>query len=106
MLARDFAGKRLGVNTEAPTSDPSHRFDQAPDPAPWITEEYLEKQHHNHEQTDSQFLQLHGCVWAERSNSWLPAGSWDKLPTLTVRRWRARSRARFRWLRGSRLHRF
>ena len=64
----------------APTTD---RHDIAAlklaNPASWITEADLERQAANPELTDAAVLQLHGCVWAARSSSWLPAGAWEAL---------------------------
>lgn len=79
-IARDFAGKRLVWIYEAPTTDP-HDTEalKLANPASWISEEFLRKQADNDELTDSQTLQLHGCVWAERTDAWLPAGSWEPL---------------------------
>jgi phage terminase large subunit-like protein len=79
-IARDHEARRLVWNYEAPTMDPyDTKALKLANPAPWITEEFLAKQAANDELTDSQVLQLHGCVWAERSDSWFPAGVWDRL---------------------------
>jgi phage terminase large subunit-like protein len=79
-IARDFAGHRLVYNWEAETTDPHDvAVMKAANPATWITEDFLRKQADNDELTDSQVLQLHGCVWAERSDSWMPAGAWDNV---------------------------
>jgi len=64
----------------APTTD---RHDVAAlklaNPASWISEADLERQAANPELTDAAVLQLHGCVWAARSSSWLPAVAWEAL---------------------------
>jgi phage terminase large subunit-like protein len=45
-------------------------------PASWITAAYLRRQAENPELTDAQVLQLHGCVWAESSSTWIPPAAW------------------------------
>lgn len=60
----------------APTEDPHDvRAMKLANPATWITKEYLAKQAANPELSTADVLQLHGCVWAEAENTWLPAGA-------------------------------
>ena len=58
---------------EAPTSDPRDvKAMKLANPASWITLDYLRRQAENPELTDAQVLQLHGCVWAATSSTWIP----------------------------------
>ena len=67
----------LVFNYSAPTIDPHDvAAMKLANPASWITEEYLRRQAENPELSDAEVLQLHGCVWAASSNTWLPAGAW------------------------------
>jgi phage terminase large subunit-like protein len=79
-VCRLWPAKMLVYNHEAPTIDPRNtKAMKKANPASWITEEYLARQAADPELTDSEVLQLHGCVWAERINAWLPAGVWEPL---------------------------
>ena len=56
----------------APTTDPRDiEAMKLANPASWITEEFLRRQAENPELTDAQVLQLHGCVWAASSSTWI-----------------------------------
>ena len=46
-------------------------------PASWITEDYLARQANDPELTDAEVLQLHGCVWAATSSTWIPPDIWN-----------------------------
>jgi hypothetical protein len=64
---------------EAPTTDPRDTAAmKLANPAPWIGEDDLARQAANPELSDAAVLQLHGCVWAERDDTWLPRGVWDQ----------------------------
>ena len=80
LIGRLHGARTLVVAYEAPTAD-RHDIDaiKLANPASWVTEAWLRRQAENPELSDQAFLQLHGCVWAERSASWLPAGAWDAL---------------------------
>jgi phage terminase large subunit-like protein len=81
-IARLWEAKTLVWNYEAPTENPRDvKAMKLANPASWITLAYLKRQAANPELTDSEVLQLHGCVWAARSNAWLPPGSWRACPT-------------------------
>jgi phage terminase large subunit-like protein len=62
---------------EAPTSDP-HDITalKLANPASWISKAYLRRQAENPELTDAQVLQLHGCVWAATSSTWIAPDAW------------------------------
>lgn len=65
MIARLSGSRMLVFGYEAPTTDPRDvKALKIANPAPWITEKYLERQASNPELTAAQVLQLHGCVWA------------------------------------------
>jgi phage terminase large subunit-like protein len=79
-VARNWPAQMLVINYEAPTNNPKDvEKIKLANPASWITTDYLTRQAANPELTESAFLQLHACVWAERQDAWLPAGSWEKL---------------------------
>lgn len=52
---------------------------RAANPASWVTDEYLERQAANPELTDAEFLQLHGCVWADSGEGFIDLAAWDQL---------------------------
>lgn len=78
-ISRNHEARTLVFNYSAPTTS---RSDVAAimkaNPASWITERYIGAQAVNPAVPDSEFMQLHGCVWAEAGDSWLPAETWDK----------------------------
>jgi phage terminase large subunit-like protein len=62
---------------EAPTTDLHDvKALKLANPASWISEEYLRRQVENPELTDAQVLQLHGCVWAATSETWIAPQEW------------------------------
>lgn len=77
-ISRNHAARTIVFNYSAPTKD---RRDVAAlkkaNPASWITTDYLRQQATSPALSDAEVLQLHGCVWAASSNSWLPAGAWS-----------------------------
>jgi phage terminase large subunit-like protein len=77
LVARMPEARTLAWLYEAPTSDPRDtKAMKLANPAPWVTEDYLARQAANPELSDAGVLQLHGCVWAEGDDAWLPAGAW------------------------------
>ncbi len=77
LVARMPDARTLAWLYEAPTADPRDtEAMKLANPAPWITEDYLARQAANPELSDAAVLQLHGCVWAEGDDTWLPAGAW------------------------------
>jgi phage terminase large subunit-like protein len=77
LVARMPAARTLAWLHEAPTTDPRDTAAmKLANPAPWITEDYLVRQAANPELSDAAVLQLHGCVWAEGDDTWLPRGAW------------------------------
>jgi hypothetical protein len=77
-IARLRAARTLVYSYEAPTSDPHDvKAMKLANPASWITAAYLRRQAENPELTDAQVLQLHGCVWAESSSTWIPPAAWQ-----------------------------
>ena len=86
-VSRNPKGSTLVYNYQAPTNDRDDVFSfLLANPASWIGQEYLERQIHNAELRDYEILQLHGNVWSERTDSWLPANAWSKLaePSIEV----------------------
>lgn len=76
-ISRNHPARTLIYNYSAPTTDPRDiAAMRLANPASWITDAYLKREAENPELTDAQVLQLHGCVWAAGSESWLPAGAW------------------------------
>ncbi|MCC6743411.1 MAG: hypothetical protein IT175_06085 [Acidobacteria bacterium] len=76
-VCRMFESRMLVYNFAAPTLDPHDVVAmKLANPASWITEDYLRRQAENPELSDAEVLQLHGCVWAAGSDTWLPAGAW------------------------------
>jgi phage terminase large subunit-like protein len=62
---------------EAPASDPHDlKAMKLANPASWVTRAYLKRQAENPELTDAQVLQLHGCVWAATSSTWIAPDAW------------------------------
>jgi phage terminase large subunit-like protein len=62
---------------EAPTTEPRDvKAMKLANPASWITTNYLRRQVENPELTDAQVLQLHGCVWAASSHTWIGPDAW------------------------------
>lgn len=87
LVARMPEARTLAWLYEAPTSDPRDtKAMKLANPAPWVTEDYLGRQAANPELSDAAVLQLHGCVWAEGDDAWLPRGVWNTLvdPDRTV----------------------
>ena len=76
-VARMRSAETLLWAYEAPTTDP-HDLDAMllANPASWITKAYLKRQAENPELTDAQVLQLHGCVWAATSSTWIAPDAW------------------------------
>ena len=61
----------------APTTDPRDvKAMKLANPASWITEAFLARQAQDPELTDAQVLQLHGCVWASSSSTWIAPDAW------------------------------
>lgn len=80
-ISRNHAARVLVYNFSAPVKrrrDDVRRVKLA-NPASWITEDYLRKQQENPELEDADFLQLHACVWAQQSSSFVDAGRWREL---------------------------
>lgn len=78
VIARLYEASTIVYNFEAPTTDPRDvAAMKLANPASWISEDYLARQAENPELTDAEVLQLHGCVWAAGTTSWLPPGAWD-----------------------------
>jgi phage terminase large subunit-like protein len=78
LVARMPEARTLAWLYQAPTADPRDtKAMKLANPAPWIDEDYLARQAANPELSDAAVLQLHGCVWAEGDDTWLPAGAWD-----------------------------
>jgi phage terminase large subunit-like protein len=76
-VARMHAARTLVYAYEAPTNDPHDvREMKKANPASWISLDYLRRQAENPELTDAQVLQLHGCVWAASSETWIPPAAW------------------------------
>jgi phage terminase large subunit-like protein len=77
-VSRDHDARTIVFNYNAATHDPTDvvKMKQA-NPASWITEEFLARKASNPELSDSEVLQLHGCVWAEPILAWIPAGNWE-----------------------------
>jgi phage terminase large subunit-like protein len=62
---------------EAPTRDPHDLAAMTlANPASWVTKGYLRRQAENPELSDAQVLQLHGCVWAATSSTWIAPDAW------------------------------
>lgn len=77
-ICRMWDARTLVVNYEAPTTNPHDtKALKLANPASWITREYLKRQAENPELTASDVLQLHGCVWAAASTTWVAPADWD-----------------------------
>ncbi len=71
-VARHHEAGMIVFNWEADTADPFETEKiKAANPASWISEDFLLKQAKNPELTTAQFLQLHGCVWAETTTTFV-----------------------------------
>ena len=78
LVSRQPEARTLAWIYEAPTTDPRDTAKMLlANPAPWVSEEFLARQAAGAELSDADVLQLHGCVWSEASDTWLPAGAWD-----------------------------
>ncbi len=78
-VCRQPDARMVIFNHSAPTNDPHDTAAmKVANPASWISEAFLAKQAANDELTDSDVLQLHGCVWAEGVNAWVPAEAWAR----------------------------
>jgi phage terminase large subunit-like protein len=76
-ICRLCTARTLVYAYEAPTGDPRDvRPLKLANPASWITLDYLRRQAENPELTDAQVLQLHWCVWAEASETWISPAAW------------------------------
>jgi phage terminase large subunit-like protein len=79
-ISRNHVARTLVYNYSAPTTDP---FDldaiKLANPASWITLDYLKKQSESPELSEAEFLQLHGCVWAEGEDQWIKEDAWNDL---------------------------
>jgi phage terminase large subunit-like protein len=64
------------ISPEAPEDADAIR---AANPASWITGEYLRRQAENPELMASEYLQLHGNVWATAEDAWLSIEQWRAL---------------------------
>jgi phage terminase large subunit-like protein len=91
-IARDFDGRTLVFNYEAPldevakqrirdraATDQDIEAVKVANPASWITVDYLRRKAVDKGLPAAEFLQLHGCVWAEGDDDWFPAGLWATL---------------------------
>jgi phage terminase large subunit-like protein len=76
-VARMPAAQTLLWAYEAPTNDPHDLAAmKLANPASWVTKDYLRRQAENPELSDAQVLQLHGCVWAATSSTWIAPDAW------------------------------
>jgi phage terminase large subunit-like protein len=76
-VARMHDSQTLVYAYEAPTADPHDvKAMKLANPASWITTAYLKRQAENPELTGAQVLQLHGCVWASASSTWISPAEW------------------------------
>lgn len=77
-ISRNPEARALVYNYSAPTLDPKDTAAmKLANPASWITRGYLARQAANPELTDSDVLQLHGCVWAASESTWLAPELWS-----------------------------
>lgn len=77
-ISRNHEARTLIFNYSAPTLDPSDTVAmKLANPASWITEEFLARKAANPELTNAEVLQLHGDVWAEAVQAWIPLESWE-----------------------------
>lgn len=79
-ISRNHEARTLIYNYSAPTSDPREIAKmRLANPASWVSDEYLKRQSVNPELTKAQVLQLHGCVWASGTSSWIKEEWWSQL---------------------------
>lgn len=86
-ISRDYAGRVLVYNYSAPVGrgadlGAARRAAgaiRAANPASWVSDEYLARQAANPELSDGEFLQLHGCVWADSGETFVNLEAWDRL---------------------------
>jgi phage terminase large subunit-like protein len=52
---------------------------RAANPASWVSDAYLARQAASPELSDAEFLQLHGCVWAAGTDTFIPMDRWRAL---------------------------
>lgn len=86
-ISRNFDARVLVYNFSAPVSQlrdlRAARRDfaaiRAANPASWVTDDYLRRQMANPELSDAEFLQLHGCVWADSADLFVDLEAWDAL---------------------------
>jgi phage terminase large subunit-like protein len=76
-ICKMHAARTLIWEYRAPTDDPHDtKAMKLANPASWISESYLRRQADDPELTDAQVLQLHGCVWAASSSTWIGPEAW------------------------------
>lgn len=79
-ISRNHDARVLVYNHSAQTKD---RRDlaaiRAANPASWVTDDYLARQAASPELSDAEFLQLHGCVWAAGSGTFIDLDAWRAL---------------------------
>jgi hypothetical protein len=72
-ISRNHDSRLLVYNYSAPTTDPTdYPAMMLANPASWITEGFIAEQALADDLTDSDVLQLHGCVWAETETTFVP----------------------------------
>lgn len=77
-ISRNHAAKTILYNYSAPTKDPSNvEAMKLANPASWITTDFLARKAANPELSNSEVLQLHGCVWAEAVEAWISLEAWE-----------------------------
>jgi phage terminase large subunit-like protein len=77
-ISRNHGSRSLIYNYSAPTIDPSDvPAMKLANPASWITAEFLAQQAASPELTTAEVLQLHGCVWAQSLDVWIPDEAWS-----------------------------
>lgn len=77
-ISRNHDAKTILYNYSAPTKDPN-QVDKMKlaNPASWISTDFLKRKAANPELSNSEVLQLHGCVWAEAVEAWIPLDAWE-----------------------------
>lgn len=71
-ISRNHKSRLLIYNYCAPTSDASDFASlKIANPASWITPEFIRQQADADDLSDSEVLQLHGCVWAETETTFV-----------------------------------
>jgi len=85
-ISRNHDARVLVYNYSAPVEGKDQPTDRrnfaairAANPASWVTDEYLERQIASPELSDSAFLQLHGCVWAAGTGTYIAPSDWQRL---------------------------